>query len=381
MKAMAINQEKEPDTICIYDYGAKNEGPFGEFNEAYFRAAHLDEKSSKVGNTFYLQDVPALAEQPGVKDVYALDIAISQRVAAYTSHSANGKIKRFNPKEIQFAAIPEMVLNNYGDNTGDMFLFVLNQGVMPADGKREVALSERMVRKLYGYKDAAKLLGKKVTLPGGNYRLVGINRYDFAWVSYSEDEDNGWYHYTEDSFPAFLSKEERDSLSVGWRDDDSPLFDTVVLTTETGRERGVLDYLMQNYSKTYYYSPVFDELVVAQTNDDLAVGLLPANIGASAFLAVILTIVMGTASREDLRRLRDLASYYLCPQRLQRQYLASSFLLSVIIVALAVGVEVALFASSYPVLLLPLLVDAVLVLAGLLIAPIVSVCTRRGWWL
>ncbi|MBO4626491.1 MAG: hypothetical protein J5645_00750 [Lachnospiraceae bacterium] len=294
----SIGEKPAEDAVTVYH----DASGVDDFVSDYRNQRSLTILSPLTNRQMMLADVPKIAEQFGIKDVYLADMA---------------RIEEIRAQEIEVYSLPEKMLadNRAGDGLSKILIFATQAGALPKDGAREAVLSENAA-KLYNI-DPEKWSGATVTIDDVTYTVVGVSREkDLHWMgdgsekracvflSYENGSDRGAYRYSADTYDDFCErqKEYYKKSSTPTREVDTVLFEG------TGVAEEMTDYLAQYFPASQMTSEAFYTIVQrASTREEILYMLLmllfPAGL-SEAIMDAILT----SSERMKFRTLHDCES-------------------------------------------------------------------------
>lgn len=295
-----------------------------ELNEIYRQGAHLQKEEN--GKRVTYADIPQLVKKDGVKEVYILDENYINRIIK------QGKNKKQNSNKIITTSIPNIISNNFQKNIGLANLLSLKQGQEPKDGKRQIALSMNFLKKIGITKENIKL-GKEITINGKEYQLCGITENDIVWTSYEQGSQSLYYQYQTDTYDKFLKRNVDDDI-----EQSEPA--NVMLITENGKEKMVLNQLFEEYSANNYNSFTYTKVWTKQYNKKALSIPFVLNLILAVIYGIVIYIGNKSTTKDELTRIRDYEVYYLCPNNLRRKYLLSKCSSYLICFVIAIGVNI-----------------------------------------
>ncbi len=294
----SIGEPPAADAVTVYH----EESGADDFVNDYRNQRGLAIQSPIVNRTLLLADVPKVAEQFGIKDVYFADVA---------------RIEEIRAQEIEIYSLPEKMLadNRAGDVLSKILVFATQAGALPKDGAKEAVLSENAAE-AYGI-SPDNWSGATVTVDGVSYTVVGVSREkDLRWMgdgsekracvflSYEDGSDRGAYRYSADTYDEFCErqKEYYKTGSVATREIDTVLF------AGTGVAEEMTDYLAQYFPASQMMSEAFYTIVQRASTREEIIYMLLMLLFPAGLSEAIMDAILTSSERMCFRRLHDCES-------------------------------------------------------------------------
>lgn len=303
-----------PGNILIY----QTDYVYGELNEMYVRSQNfvVDDYYSMI----QYNDIYEIANLSGINNIFILDECKYDQIM----ENIDGL------EQITLVSVPEIIYENYLNQTGLWELFTLKKGKYPRDGENEIVMSEGMIKKLYNVDDVNDFVGQMINYEGIEYKLVGITPFDIAWVSYSVNDNLLFYSYSENSYDNFVK------LQIKGKELSEYSYvaevDCAVLLVENKSERDVLNYLMKNYSANNYDSYIYSKNWIKEYNKGFYLKLLIIDLGVVILLCTIVSFFIKSTIDEDILRIKDYINYYLENKRIIQAYLINRIIKIVFVI-------------------------------------------------
>lgn len=321
--------QKPPEKGYIF---AKFSNSYDSILERYVKAENLQIDPARYEQGVPLDQIPALAAAEGVKEIYIHD---TKYIDYLDDMIRTGK----QSDSMMLFSMPAVWNTDFMELSGIDLGLLLTHGVFPSDQANEVLISKPLLIKYYGYteENAEQALGKQIRITDtktgldADYTVTGFTYFDIAVISYDPDYCYGIYHYTPDTYEAF-----RQTLSDYLTSIDATpgTAEEVLIQTEPGSERKLLNRMMQEYPANYYYSSVYVQVWAKQFNKILLIRMLLMNLIIAAVSAVILYLLNKNALGNNMQMLTDYGNYYLDRNKIYRLY--ASVLIGAFLIAAAV---------------------------------------------
>ena len=226
-----------PDTPNIYVYSADR--GYGTLNRTYCSGRGI--APADISRMITYSDIPEIASIEGVRRIYIFsDRKLDNFMKA--GNNSNG----FGQDDLTELSVPYDIIRNFADPSAAGAMFELTLGTPPADGTDGIALPQDWIM-LNGNPS----LGSRVTYNGKDYTLTGINRYDFAWLSFDESTSL-YYIYDPSTYDSFIA-----DLNAYLAEVDGTSSVSMMLECDDGATLSVQDLLISKYPSTNYLSAPF----------------------------------------------------------------------------------------------------------------------------
>lgn len=241
------------DSILLYICDETYE----ELNQNYVKGRKLSVDEDDYDKMFTLSMIPDLADENDIEQIYIRDESFFD---AYYDliYDNNTEEDNGEEKDILIYSIPECIyVNETYTNWMSISEFTyLKDGRLPKDDDNEVVVSEKILTELGIDKESA--IGTSIKVDGEDYEIVGIGVEDIYLVSYEENDNHGIYCYDPETFEAFYKHMKEYYEQTSYKD---CLYEGMLLITDSGAERGLLEELICKYPATNYYSYDFSYIL------------------------------------------------------------------------------------------------------------------------
>lgn len=296
---------------------------FDDLNKTYVTGEKLvvDEALFEKGIT--LNDVYDISMISDVKKIYLYD--------DYYLNEVNNKIIDGSIKEeITYLACPQIIYNDFYENTSFDYGVHLVQGNLPKDSSYEVAISKNMLVKHFGYNDidVNEAIGDKIILDayGHNeeFTIVGFSYYDYALISFEEIVNYGVYTYNERDFYEFGTNQ----IEYAQMSDSivGKIWELIIITNDDC-DGEVLNQMIQTYPAYNYYSNHYVKVWCKEYNKSIYTSILIPNVIVSLILALIIFSINRQSIAYNKRILKDFSNYYIKNKMISNIYKAISITL------------------------------------------------------
>ena len=226
-----------PDTPNIYAY-VSGQG-YGTLNRTYCSGRGITPTDTSRMITY--SDIPEIASIEGVRRIYIF----SDRKLDNFMKAGNSSTD-FGGDDLTKLSVPYDIYRNFADPSAAGAMFELTLGTAPADGTDGIALPQDWIMM-----NGSPSLGSRVTYCGKDYTLTGINRYDFAWLSFDESTSL-YYIYDPSTYDSFTA-----DLNAYLAETDGISGVSMMLECDEGATLSVQDLLISKYPSTNYLSAPF----------------------------------------------------------------------------------------------------------------------------
>ena len=286
------------DAVVLFQAEQSTDEWIGE----YRNQRRLEIAAGRTNAKVTFEDVPKLAEQFGIKEVYLADVAKIKEIR--TQSEAGGTVEVYSMPEKFLAG------NRAGDDLGDTLNYAVKSGALPKNGAREAVLSEQAAV-AYGI-DPDNWEGSTITVDGTVYSVVGVSSEvkilglklgsaRKAFLSYEEGSDRGVYRYSADTYEAFC---ERQKAYYAGTETPEREIDTVVFTG-TGAAEEMTDYLVQQYPGTKVYSGILYETVDRAAARGLILYMILMLLLPAAMTGAFVNGILSPSEKKCYRTLAD----------------------------------------------------------------------------
>lgn len=295
------NTEEMPDTKdVITTYIA--DGVYGALNKTYSKGANITIDEKNYNNLIRYDDIQEIVENKDVEKVMlSNEIYLDQIAEAYFNHSMN--------EQLYIASIPYDVIMEHGDSINYCFdIRYLEKGRLPYDNADEVAVSKSLLKQYFGLEDVDNVMGETISIKDKAYKIVGICVEDICVISYTGQDDYGYFEYNSKDYE---QKEEK--MASYLEEIDATNLNTpshVIVYTKADAEKRVLDTLMKKYSANNYYSFEYAKIFAKQYNALLNILLIVGNILISILFSIIIGLIYRKGSKLYKPFMETLDYYY-----------------------------------------------------------------------
>lgn len=334
------DDESVPPANTISVYCADN--AFDTLNQTYCLKSRIEIDESAKHNMIYLDDIPQISGLKGCDDIYILDYPkLNEFICQYAEQKLNDQLVSNESQDIAIElssfAIPEVLQKDkrFIEVFGMVDFFYLSEGRLPKDGAKEISISKRLLYKYYNFSDSEvqNALGKKIKYENVEYQIVGIQHMDMCIVSYDDSQmNNAFYHYDSSTYPKFKNY----YLSYLDKNDFTDKnIEGMVIISQTGLEKSILNQLIKSFPANNYFSSVFIEAWISANNDGFTKYVWLITIFGSVVLSICFLILLNNYSKISVRRLKEYSKYYFTSS-IGKWY----FVVNLICVLLVLGLDV-----------------------------------------
>ncbi|MCR4670175.1 MAG: ABC transporter ATP-binding protein [Saccharofermentans sp.] len=319
---------------------------YSDTNGFYARSEKLVVDEEKYDRMINYSDIPQIAEMSNVEKVLVLDSSILLDELDMIVFDGSG------PQEEHFYSIPCDFIDCF-PSASESYLAYFGQlidGRYPEDGKHEICVPYSSLEQLG---KSIEQIGENVVINGEEYQLVGVldNYFGLYLLSYSQDQNRGFYCFEQDSFLSFLNKQDESNTN------------TQELMIYTTNEKKTLNQLIESYPATNYDSLQFTLGFERQYNRDFIISeILPINIILSFVISLVVLLVRKKQVSIDNAMITDFSNYFISKHRIRIFYVAIS-IVSYVIFSMIVLLVNTFFSTLYYVINPILLLDMVISLA------------------
>lgn len=312
----------------IVSYKADEE--YQELNRGYAKRHHLTIDKKKYYQIIYFQNVEELSKLKNVEKILLCDNQYMDEIAS--SYCNEGLLDAFH-----MIAVPNRVIKYYGGQLALPFdIRRLVAGSLPRDGKNEVALSMDMLGKFYHIKEKDPI-GMEIEIEGETYKIVGISYYDIGIISYDDEKDMGFYRYNGKQSQKKMKDIEACLKAKDYVHPDAS--SNVIFYTRKGKERSVLNQLVEQFPAENYTSYEFDKGYKEYVNRRGYAILVVFNLLYNIITLLLIYSVFHRIEKLNSEKIEAFATCY-CNQKAPRKVLhmwyAGAYLISFVISAVTI---------------------------------------------
>ncbi|MFP4698226.1 MAG: ATP-binding cassette domain-containing protein [Eubacteriales bacterium] len=316
------DQEIPPDNIIVT---YKAEHKFGKLNKVYYKAANLKLDSSKKTNLIKYHDIPEISKIEGVEKIILQDMEKHMNIntAFYEDNLIN---------DLQVYAVPNIVIENYIDFLGQYWIMDhLIEGRFPKDYQNEITISKSLLKKYFNYSEdmIENALGSKVTFKNQDYTIVGLHTTDVCFLSYTDDNNFGFYTYEKETYNDFTSSIIHYKERMDYADKEGTNF--MMIFTQNGYEKNVLDKLMKTYPAENYYSAKYTDYFKRYLNKNFIFKVLGINFILASIVSLLLLFFTKEKILIDKKKIRDFENYYIDKKEIKNNYLVINIIMYILI--------------------------------------------------
>lgn len=370
--SLNFSTDKTPPQNLIAIYSA--DYSYGDLNKAYCESQNITIKKEKIHNLIYINDLQTLSEIDGCQKIYIKDYP--KYLEFSTLLNKQKQIDEYLTDKdfimgLNIFSLPEIICKD------DVFLnqlaltdfSYLEEGRLPIDNAYEASISKRLLIKFYNYSEESvkDAIGDIINIDGINYTIVGFQYIDVCLVSYSKNTMKyGFYEYNKETFSNFsnnyinyLKKNEMQNLNV----------DSLAVLTEQGKEREILNYLIENYPANNYYSYKFVDSWVNNNNVAFEKSCYLLFIPISLILGICYLLIQRQVIIINFNRLYVYINYYINSSEIKKYFaiiVIIGYLLVIIVNILFSLLCNLIFAMFSQTLLLNLLTVVILLLPSII---------------
>lgn len=325
--------EKLPlkDNILLYIMDETYE----ELNRKYVEGRNLKVDEIDYEKVFSVSRLKEMSKNGKIKEIYIRDDSLFYDY--YNSIDDNSE----NENKMIFS-IPEVI---YQDETFLNWMSVsefsyLVEGRLPKDYMKEVVVSENILLEYgIGINDA---IGCKIDLKGEFYEIVGIGIEDIFLVSYKKNDNLGIYCFDEVTFDSFYNHLKEYYNSTIYKE---YCFESLLIVTEDGYEKEVLEELICEYPATNFYSYDFAYVLNREFNRVFYLLLLVVVIVCSVLYGASLSMMLGGHIKKYSNKIYDFSNYFVNLNirnmyiKRYKLFIVGNLIISFILVAIVVYIK------------------------------------------
>lgn len=288
--------EKLPskDNILLYIM----DETYDELNRKYAEGRGLEVDEINYDKVFCLSQLRKMSENEKIKEIYIRDDSL------FYDYYVEDNVDNENNS---IFSIPEVI---YEDETFLNWMAVsefacLVEGRLPKDNAKEVVVSENLLLEYdIGIDDA---IGCKIDIKGESYEIVGIGIEDVFLVSYEKNNNLGIYYFDEGTFDSFYNHIKEYYNSTIYKEYS---FESLLIVTEYGCEKEVLEELICEYPATNFYSHDFAYVLNREFNKVFYLLLLVVVLICSILYGASLSMMLGGHIKKYSNKIYDFTNYY-----------------------------------------------------------------------
>lgn len=308
----------------------KAEYAYGELNRVYTQSQNLKIDTKSYYNLISYDDVKKIAEIDGIKNLILYDYEFWEDI--FIKRDTNS----LTSKELSIVSIPEEVYNFKNE-----FAFLvqdlcsLTTGRYPVNNANEISISSNILKQHYNYSETQieEAIGNNILYNNIEYTIVGITQYDICIMSYHNGVNLGFYNYNENNYGIFKKRNVNYKKSVDGAISD---VDNLIILTDKGKEKDVLNTIIQMYPAENYDSNFYQKEWIKQFNANFIIKIFLINIVISSFLGIIYIFLNKNQFIIDRNKISDLENYYIARKKIKVIYYTQMILLYLIIAAIAI---------------------------------------------
>lgn len=343
-----------PGENAILVYQAEYVYP--NLNEAYADQEGLAIDRANYNSLMQLNDIATANAAEGVTDIYIADEKYYDHLASVLQ--GNETAASWNEKTV---SLPDIVYKNFLDQIGLQDLFVLQKGAHPADNKSEMVISVNIARELFGIENSEDIIGQTVVYDDMSYEIVGIAANDIIWRSYRSEINDLFYRYSRNSGAQFIQD------CFEYQQEKGRLYpeavNNIVIITQPGCERKVLNTLMSEFPADNFYSNYYCIQWDRSHNRTIMNRLYLINLVLIGVTCILLYLVQKNSRHDELSVLKNYAEYYILKNRLIIIFIVTKAVLYSAILAAAGWLVCLLYSQiEYRELFTLLMVDSIILI-------------------
>lgn len=315
------SKDEIPAAGYLQIYSADEE--YSELNRKYIENEDITIDSKNLYNMINTNDIYSISKISGIRDIYIKDFPKYTEASAILFQSDHS----FDYKDIDFVktfvfSFPNIVYENsvFLNMMGLSDFLFLNSGRIPLEGKNEVSISENLLVQYFGYtkENSKSAMGKLLEIDGKKYKIVGIQTLDICLVSYADDAQYGIYKFnnkTYDQYQEYLNTYMETNQYINKN------IDSLLIVTEIGKEKSVLNYLIAKFPANNYYSSAFVKSWKVKNNSEFEKNFTLIFSFIAIIIGIIFMLIQISQISNNIKRMRDYECYYLTNRIIEKYYL------------------------------------------------------------
>ena len=286
------------NTILTY----KADYVYDELNKEYVSGAKIKINPQNHYNIINYNDIPKIANIKGVKDIVLYDFE-------YLTRMYFELVKGMSDKILNIISIPNIVYSNYSSIRNNDLINVLMDGRFPTDYSNEIAISENLLTKFFGFNNdqLSNALGSTIILDNVEYRIVGISYYDICYISYDKKQNYGFYTYEPSTYQEFIDRNMSYKEELEATPEEA---DELIIFTNDGQEELVLNQLMMQFPGENYVSYIYTKVWVKSFNTKFLAKITFITIMISALIGLVALFLYKNQLYIIANKIMDYENYY-----------------------------------------------------------------------
>ena len=323
---MKYSNDPLPPENIIYTYKA-DYSPDG-LNSIYLRGTNLKIDDNRKYTVIQYADLPDISRINGISQILAADYEYLDKIEIQASQDNL-------LAQLHLLSIPAYLSVDAG--VLDFFNYhkSLETGRLPEDDKFEIALSKNQLKSFFGYTDEMlkTAIGETILVNDQPHEIVGLSFIDIAFVSYSREMDYGFYAFNEDSFNRFM----QDNINYKLENSVYSPYDTdyLLIYTDQGREKAVLNELFQKYPAENFYSPEYALVWMSAFNREVINNVYAISMVYSIIMASVLLFIERNKAKIDQAKIKDYQIHYVNKKTIKASFIILNGLQYLLVFSLA----------------------------------------------
>lgn len=304
---------------------------YSDLNKVYVEQEHLNISDENMYSMIGYDDIPQISQIDGVEKILLTDYEYFE--------SLNSKLDSGQLLDsINYISIPNVIAEDFDECISSPYKFdFLEKGRLPKDNMMEVAVSKNNILiKYFGFTDlnVDNAIGKSIYINDNIYKVVGIYYYDFCILSYENGINYGFYSYSSDTYSDFKERNLKYKIQI----DGIYLEKTneVIIFTDNGNEKKVLNYLFNKFPAENYYSYEYVSTWVKGFNSTFINKILFINGLFASLIGIMLIILCKNQYNINKQKIFDYENYYIDRRKIKNLYISFSVLQYIFILAICI---------------------------------------------
>jgi len=280
----SLDRNPQKDTVIVYSTAKQKQ------ENSYRKFRGLKVEADREDCDVLLSDIPGLAEQESVQEIYLVD---GRRIEAIAEESRKtGAFAVYSFPEKLMAA--DCVGTEFGKLRGEV-----TEGGIPRDGAGEAVITASLAEKL-GV-DPVAPDGATILVDGKAYTVIGVGPEESesepaAYISYEEGRNLGAYRYAPETWEEYLSGHNEAAYGA-----DEEQYDTILFHI-TGSGEELTDYLAQQYPACRIDSAFFVEELDRAVGAERLLYTVLVCLLPFAVLEAVTDALLSAGERKTMRR-------------------------------------------------------------------------------
>lgn len=322
---------------------------YGRLNQEYVEGAGLHINESDYNKLHTFEDLQGISSFEGTNQILFSD-------DEYLDELGKAASENQLLEKMYIVSIPNDLIESFGNVINYCIdIRYMDQGRLPSDHCKEVAISADLLQKFYGYTDkqVSSAIGNIIKVGQDDYKIVGIASNDLCILSFSGNGGYGFWLYNSKNSNDIITNLEHYLYGINENIYNVPSYVTVY--TKEGYETDVLNKLITTYPANNYVSYEFAKTYLDHFNTRTTIYMLLDN----GIAALVIGILIWFLLRNELLLLSDniqsIDYYYLSLGKTKKIYFHCRVLQYMVIWCILIGCGIAIYGLRRVVMLVCIL--------------------------